>query len=319
MNQFTLPTVHDGAPTPWTTVERSDSQTDSFSFAVLSDRTGGARPGVFERAIELTNQLRPDFTIQVGDCIEGYTNDPVILKEQWAEFDTITDRLESPLFRVPGNHDISNEMMRDEWLTRHGMLYYHFRRGDVLFCVLDTQDPVHVHHQYYTGILTAGTGATTLEEYASDGPVRASLNSGVGRPRTQHAITRELWNGTMPIAISDEQAEYFRQVLADHADARWTVLSMHMPAWQGAVVDNYRTIVGALGDRNYTAFAGHVHNYRHQEIDGQQHIRLGPTGGAVVLDGEGNADRITVVNVGPGDPRITSFRLDTTTTVHVDA
>jgi hypothetical protein len=49
---------------------------DEFSFVLLSDRTGMAQPGVFERAVAITNLLRPDFVVQIGDTIEGYTRDP---------------------------------------------------------------------------------------------------------------------------------------------------------------------------------------------------------------------------------------------------
>lgn len=40
-------------------------------------------PGVFERDVEVANLLRPDFVIQVGDCIEGYTADLDELTRQW--------------------------------------------------------------------------------------------------------------------------------------------------------------------------------------------------------------------------------------------
>jgi hypothetical protein len=113
----------------------------NFSFVVLSDRTGLARPGVFERAVWITNLMRPAFAIQVGDTIEGYTTEPAVLDQMWREFDGIVAELEVPYYRVPGNHDVGNLMMRDEWLRRHGALHYHFRYQDVLFLVIDTQDP----------------------------------------------------------------------------------------------------------------------------------------------------------------------------------
>jgi hypothetical protein len=89
---------------------------------------------------QVTNLMRPDFAIQVGD-IEGYTTDPERLRAMWEELDTITAPLEVPLYRVPSNHDVGNELMRTEWTRRHGPLRYHFRHGDVLFVVLNIQDP----------------------------------------------------------------------------------------------------------------------------------------------------------------------------------
>ena len=56
--------------TPETTKPFYDAA-DGFRFAIVSDRTGGARPGVFERAIDELNLLRPEFVISVGDLVEG--------------------------------------------------------------------------------------------------------------------------------------------------------------------------------------------------------------------------------------------------------
>ena len=44
--------------------EQAEDQ-GQFSFAVLSDRTGMARPGVFESAVEATNLLMPELAVQV--------------------------------------------------------------------------------------------------------------------------------------------------------------------------------------------------------------------------------------------------------------
>src|SRR5262245_35417968 len=42
-----------------------------FRFAIITDRTGGPRAGVFERAIDQLNWLQPEFVVSVGDLIEG--------------------------------------------------------------------------------------------------------------------------------------------------------------------------------------------------------------------------------------------------------
>lgn len=208
-------------------------------------------------------------------------------------------------------------MMREEWLQRHGALYYHFRHNDVLFCMLDTQDPVQVHRDYYSNVFSGAARVETMEEVAQRHSEVGSPNQ-THRPGIQSAVTRELWDGPMPAAISPAQIDYFREVFINNADARWTVLCMHMPAWQGAENTGFDEIRSALGTRTYTAFAGHVHNYQHREIAGQHHIRLGPTGGAWVLDGDGNADHVTIVSVGDDEPTITTIRLDTLSTIYVD-
>jgi len=114
---------------------------DNFQFVILSDRTGGCRPGVFAEAVKKTNLLQPEFVMCVGDLIEGYTETADQLDEQWEEFDKIANGLEMPFFYVPGNHDISNQVMTDYWNRRYGPSYYHFVYRNVLFLCLNTEDP----------------------------------------------------------------------------------------------------------------------------------------------------------------------------------
>lgn len=266
---FTLPPAD--LATPWRGLNKLPRRPDEFTFVLLSDRTGGARPGVFERAVDVTNLLRPDFALQVGDMIEGYTTDAAEIARQWAEFDAITDAFDVPFFVTPGNHDVSNAVMREHWLARHGVLHYHFRYRDVLFVVLDTQDP----------------------------------------PQDPEDIATVDWFGTMPAHISDAQVAWAEDVIHANADVRWTVLVMHIPAWQGDGHPALNRIRGALGDRPYTMFAGHTHNYRRTVIDGRDHIRLGATGGVWVHDGdEGNFDHVTAVTVTAGGLRIANIVLD---------
>ena len=61
---------------PWTS-ENFRNNPDNFQFAVIGDRTGGADPGgIFNRAMDQLNLLQPEFVINVGDLVEGYTDDP---------------------------------------------------------------------------------------------------------------------------------------------------------------------------------------------------------------------------------------------------
>src|SRR6478609_3818310 len=112
----------------------------TFRFAILPDRTGGNRPGVFEAAITKLNLLQPEFVLSVGDLIDGYTLDPKVIDAQWAEFDAQVNRLEMPFHYVPGNHDISNPLMLDAWKQRHGSPWSSFVYQDVLFLILHTED-----------------------------------------------------------------------------------------------------------------------------------------------------------------------------------
>lgn len=116
---------------------------------------------------------------------------------------------------------------------------------------------------------------------------------------------------TVPAALSDEQLAYFEDVLAEHTDAEWTVVCMHMPAWQSDGSPALDRLRHALDTRPYTMFAGHVHNYRREVIDGRDHVRLGPSGAAWVKSGdEGNFDHVSLVHVGPDGLRVTNVLLD---------
>ena len=76
----------------------------------------------------------------VGDLIEGYTENDKEIDAQWDAFYTILEPLEAPFFFLPGNHDISNQTMREQWQRRFGRSYYAFLYHDVLFICMDSND-----------------------------------------------------------------------------------------------------------------------------------------------------------------------------------
>jgi len=114
--------------------------TKDFQFAIVADRTGGHRPGVFENAIEKLNLLQPKFVLSVGDLIEGYSVDKDEIYRQWAEFNGFIDKLQAPFFYVPGNHDYNNEVMAQIWKELYGPSYYYFMYKDVLFICLNSEE-----------------------------------------------------------------------------------------------------------------------------------------------------------------------------------
>ena len=126
------------AATPWTSLAANDDAED-FHFVIVSDRTGGERPGVFESALPKTNLLEPAFVVSIGDLIEGYTEDQAQIDAEWDEFEGFVERLEAPFFYVAGNHDMNNAVMAETWRERFGPSYYHFVYKDVLFLVLNSE------------------------------------------------------------------------------------------------------------------------------------------------------------------------------------
>src|SRR5262245_25054380 len=124
---------------PWNHLKLNNDPS-IFRFAIVTDRTGGARAGVFERAIEQLNWLQPEFVVSVGDLIQGGNTDLDKINKQWQEFNGFIKRLEVPFFYVPGNHDISYPVMDKRWQELVGRRYYHFTYKGVLFLLLNTED-----------------------------------------------------------------------------------------------------------------------------------------------------------------------------------
>ena len=129
---------------PWTDLEWNDNPAN-FQFAIVADRTGGHRIGVFQDAVDKVNLLQPEFVMSVGDLIEGYSENLPLLQSQWNEFQGFVDKLEMPFFYVPGNHDLTNLVQLEEWKRRFGRPYYHFVYKNVLFLCLDSEDPPPTH------------------------------------------------------------------------------------------------------------------------------------------------------------------------------
>ena len=282
---------------PWTHLELQNDPRD-FTFAIVSDLTGGYREDVFPAAVERLNLLRPEFVLSVGDLIEGYTEERVQLAREWNAFDGMLEPLLAPFFYVPGNHDYSNEVMAEVWRERLGRDYYHFVYQNVLFLALNTE---HVPVELPPGVaeLLAQIQALRDTDPERAAALAAQLTAGID------------WEGDVQASFGEEQVAYFEDVIAAHPDVRWTLLFMHKPVWQGAGSDDLRRMEAALGDRPFTVFAGHVHNYRRFEVGGRVHIRLGTTGGHWVVGGsEGNYDHVVLVTMTDDGPSIANLLLD---------
>lgn len=133
-----LPAI-DG-PKPWSSKPVLQDP-DRFSIAIMTDRTGGHRPGIWMKAVERVNWLRPDFVVSVGDLIEGYTENESEIDRQWKEFLGFIDQLEMKFFFVAGNHDVTNPTLHRIWREKFGKEWYSFNYKDVHFVCLLSEDP----------------------------------------------------------------------------------------------------------------------------------------------------------------------------------
>ena len=80
---------------PWTNENFLDDPQE-FSFAVVSDRTGGERKGYFPKAMDALNLLRPEFVMSVGDLIAGGGVPEKDLRKQWDELEGYIAKLKMP-------------------------------------------------------------------------------------------------------------------------------------------------------------------------------------------------------------------------------
>lgn len=244
------------ARNPWTGLHPNNAA-DVFRFAIVSDRTGGHRAGVFARAVEQLNWMQPEFVICVGDLVEGATAER--LPGEWKEFETLVGRLPMPFFFVPGNHDFGAHRS-PAWTERFGRDHYHFTYKGVLFLVLNS-----------------------------------NVETSFGR-------------------LGRAQVEWAKRVLADNANARWTVVVLHHPLWHMPLLDRseWLDIEKALAGRKYTVICGHFHTYRKWVRQGMNYYMLATTGGASGLSGPayGQFDEIAWVTMKPEGPVLCNLMTD---------
>ncbi|MEM9161224.1 MAG: metallophosphoesterase, partial [Verrucomicrobiota bacterium] len=254
--------------TPWTHLNFLDDPND-FRFAIVTDRTGSPRKGVFESAVPKINWMRPEFVMSVGDLIQGNQVTEQGNFEEWEEFMGFVEPLEMPFFFLAGNHDIQAkpeelrkgrvpyELMLKHWKDRFGATYYYFVYKNVLFLAL----------------------------FSNDGKEQS---------------------------ISAEQIGYFRKVLAEHEDVRWTMVFLHHPLWLYAHESNFDKVEEMLKGRKHTVFAGHQHRYLHMEREDANYYVLATTGGGSPLRGTqfGEFDHITWVTMTDEGPVMANLELD---------
>lgn len=281
-----------GDTQPWTH-ENFDAGDDKFTFAVFSDLTGGERPNIFEIAMAQLNLLRPELIINVGDLIEGGTEELADLDRQWDSFDERANRAIAPVFYVGGNHDRTGQVMQRVWDERIGPGYYNFRYKDVLFLVLDTEDntPERVRE-----INEARNHALQFAQAGEWDKFR----------ETPYANLPENQGGNITAA----QSQYMINAIARNADVRWTFLFMHKAPWLREDTTEFAAIEEALSERPYTVFHGHVHAYQHQVRRGRDYIRLATTGGAQLPEHGRSVDHVTLVTVDDNDVDIANLLME---------
>lgn len=108
-----------------------------YSFAVLGHIRGGRDGAVnylLADVIHEVKSLRPDFVVLTGDIIWGEIDavptDPARVHAQWNAVDSALAALGVPIYRVPGNHDISDRLTRGIYEERYGAVHKAIDLGD---------------------------------------------------------------------------------------------------------------------------------------------------------------------------------------------
>lgn len=278
-------------PTPWTSDVFELEEVD-FTFAIISDLTGGERPNVYSTAVSQLNRLDPTFVLSIGDLIDGGTEDTLQLEKEWTWFDQRTSGLNMPFFHLGGNHDLTNPIMRKFWKERFGPRFYHFVYEDVLFLMMDSED---YEEKRMLEIYHARAKAIQI----LDGEIE-----GVFEESDYYHMPERKTGG-----MSNDQLEYFKAVLEDYPDVKWTFVLMHKPIWMRTDEKGLKKLESVLADRPYTVMNGHLHSFSHLKRNGRDYSTLGTTGGSQNAADSMAFDHITLVRMAK-EPIVTHLKMD---------
>ena len=313
MNQETNDFYIDGGLKPYTHLNFKNDPYE-FQFAVLTDNAGGARPGVFPKAVEMVNWLHPEFVVCVGDLIEGYSEDEDETRAMWKEVDEYLEPLEMPFFFLPGNHDLNSDATIKLWRERFGSErgYYHFIYQDVLFMMVNTEDPPKT---------VAELQRNNPELYkliAANYPAMAELQAKENQTAEDGLKLLELaepveeWLGELN--ISEDQVAYFKNALEKNPDVRWTFCFVHAPPYFTPTTaekdpGNFAKIEALLVDRPYTVFSAHTHTYHYDLRNGRDFITTS-TSGAINVVRPGAMDHVVWITMTKDGPKIANLLMN---------
>ena len=122
---------------------------------------------------------------------------------------------------------------------------------------------------------------------------------------------QEVVKGEPPkIDFEQQRVDWFKKVLAENENVRWTFVFLHQPVWDNPS-ESFKEMDAAIrrDGRKYTFFAGHTHYYDYDLIDGHEYITVASAGATFVAEGPGNVDMLTWVTRTDHGPEIAGIAL----------
>ena len=109
--------------------------------------------------------------------------------------------------------------------------------------------------------------------------------------------------------MGTDQLEYFKAVLKEHPQVRWTFVLMHKPLWMREDSKGLGPLEDALAGRNYTVINGHFHTFSYRKRKGMDYSILGTTGGSQNPSDSLSFDHISLVRM-DSIPVVTHLKMD---------
>jgi len=289
---------------------------NNFCFAVIGDREGRERSGIFPVVIEKLNLLDPDFVVSVGDSVPGYTSDVNNINAQWDEFDKLIQPLKMPFLKTVGNHDMTNETMAGIYTKRYGRTYFHAVYKDTLFMFISTEDPYSKEPNETKNKmdkLRDGTFKESKEDKALL-KMKKRLKAGGYKDAKGMKEYEKKHRDFRGSKITDQQVEYFKNVLEQNKNVRWTFVIMHKHAYEETNPPaNWLKIEKMLAERPYTVFSGHEHRYQYLNRNGRDYIAMATVGGGQKNPPQtrpGIYDSVMLVNMRGNEPVFAHVLID---------
>lgn len=107
------------------------------NFSIIADRTGLHEEGVYSQVIAKSLETNSEFLIDVGDMIEGGTEQQIVLDTHWNEYLNLISNVDKPFYHTPGNHDLWFPGQMEHYLHYIGNPYFSFNINNIHFVILD--------------------------------------------------------------------------------------------------------------------------------------------------------------------------------------